>query len=722
MHHHVRWGVACARRVVSVLALAVAAASAAPGGGTPENILLIVDPTNAESLYVGNYYRQARNIPASNVLYMYPGAADYQSFGEVNIEAVFGHIRNLNIASQVDYIVITPGSPFYVGAPGLINDSCWPVERFSITGAYTTAFIRDEVLGGLPVTTLNRYYSTSDQARGFDSESTWYLGSPSTDSRSRRYFISAMLGYSGERGNTIQEILDNIDRSVGADDTRPGGVFYFMNNQADPPRNVRAPQFPAVVNAIVALGGSAVILNQALPGGQLNCLGIMTGAAEPDIINTNLAFLPGAFADHLTSWAATFDIEWQTKVSEWIAKGASGSWGAVEEPCNYTGKFPHARMHLFYFQGLSLGEAAFRSAAYVPFQSLLYGDPMTRTWSYLPIVTVNGAPAGPVSGVISFTPNGSTNRPGVSVSQYEVLVDGVRIHTGTLPQQVSLDTTRFADGWHDLRVLVYEVSLNRSVGRWTGELIINNLGRSAAVTPSATAGDLSTAFSFDLSSAGGSVSEIRLVSNSRVVAAGPGGAALLTVYGGTLGGGPVQVQAEALFDDGMLVRSAPVELDIAFSGAGPADQPPQAFGFTRRVLARSPFLIELPATSNQTDTAMTYELITPPAQATIPAGQSGAQRLMQPLPGASGSDSFTFQATNAAGASNIATVTLIYDACADLTGDRVVDFSDLVEFLANYGMCEGDPLFDPLVDLNQDGCVSFGDLVLLLAEFGRPCS
>jgi uncharacterized protein (TIGR03790 family) len=67
--------------------------------------------------------------------------------------------------------------------------------------------------------------------------------------------------------------------------------------------------------------------------------------------------LPGAFCDHLTSYAATFDSSAQTKMSRWISKGASGTSGAVEEPCNYAGKFPHARLHVFYRQGLSLGEA-----------------------------------------------------------------------------------------------------------------------------------------------------------------------------------------------------------------------------------------------------------------------------------------------------------------------------------------------------------------------------
>ena len=44
----------------------------------------------------------------------------------------------------------------------------------------------------------------------------------------------------------------------------------------------------------------------------------MTGWADPAVDTTTLTFLPGTFADHLTSYAATFDTSSQTKMSRWI--------------------------------------------------------------------------------------------------------------------------------------------------------------------------------------------------------------------------------------------------------------------------------------------------------------------------------------------------------------------------------------------------------------------
>src|SRR5207247_6296536 len=133
-------------------------------------------------------------------------------------------------------------------------------------------------------------------------------------------------------------------------------------------------------------------LFQDLPNSGQTFRGIMTGLADPQIDTGNFTLVPGAFCDHLTSYAATFDSTSQTKMSRWIAKGASGTAGTVEEPCNYAGKFPHARLHAVYFKGASLGEAWFRSLAYEPFQDLFVGDPLTRPWAWPPTVDVLDAP------------------------------------------------------------------------------------------------------------------------------------------------------------------------------------------------------------------------------------------------------------------------------------------------------------------------------------------
>ncbi|MCZ7634331.1 MAG: hypothetical protein M5U20_12740 [Phycisphaerales bacterium] len=361
------------------------AAGLARAGGTPENVLLIIDPLDRRSLEVGHHYKAVRGIPDTHVLYMEPGAADYASFVQFNLPALFATIERRGLWGQVDYIVISSSDTFYLNAPNLVSDGCSPVTRFSLSGAYTLAFVADEILaGGLTSAYGNRYFGGSNTPQRFDSEYSWLSGNPSNDPNARRYFIGALLGYTGTRGNSAAETIAMIDRSAAVDGTRPAGTFYFMQTTDQARSGPRHNAYPAAVSAITNLGGQAEHLFAVLPEGRHDCLGIMTGIATLDVPSANLTILPGAFCDHLTSYAATFDVGAQTKMSHWITNGASGTWGTVEEPCNYPGKFPHARAHVYYFQGMSLGESVFRSVSYAPFQGLLYGDPITRPHDHIP--------------------------------------------------------------------------------------------------------------------------------------------------------------------------------------------------------------------------------------------------------------------------------------------------------------------------------------------------
>ena len=54
----------------------------------------------------------------------------------------------------------------------------------------------------------------------------------------------------------------------------------------------------------------------------------------------------------------------------------------------------------------------------------------------------------------------------------------------------------------------------------------------------------------------------------------------------------------------------------------------------------------------------------------------------------------------------------------DLDGDGDVDFDDLNQLLAVYGLCVGEPGYNPEADLDGDLCVGFDDLNLLLANYG----
>ncbi len=545
-------------------------------GGGPETTLVVVDPRDADSLYLANYYVAARQIPATNVVYLAQSSANYSTFVNAELEAVLGELANRGLDGRAAYVVLATGLLFRVPASGYVTDAdaCTGITKFSLSSVYTHAFLANAILGGsagndygLTSAEPNQYFSVTDSGVAFDGGTRWWNGNPSGFVGAPKYFIGAMLGYTGLRGNTPGEIVTMIDRSVAADGSRPGGTFYYMETTDSARSDPRDGFFDDAVTSITALGGQAVHWYAVLPTGQHDCLGIMTGWASPAIATTNMTLLNGAFCDHLTSWAATFDKSAQTKVSAWIAKGASGSHGTVEEPCAVAAKFPHPRMHVYYYQGLSLGESVFRSLEAMPFQGLVYGDPLTQPFAYLPTVDVPGAPSGTVSGVLTLSPDATTPAPTATIAKLELFIDGEPWGTREPGESFVLDTADLPDGQHEFRIVAYDDSPVASQGRWVRLLRTDNRGQSVTLDVTPPAGDLSTEFALAVSAGGGPVVEVRVLQNGRVVAATANATDTLPLSGTMLGAGPVSLIAEAEFDDGSLAYSDVATVGIDLGGA-----------------------------------------------------------------------------------------------------------------------------------------------------------
>jgi hypothetical protein len=652
-------------RILAAAALLVLALAArfATAGGCGENAVLVVDPADRDSLYLANVYRDARRVPAANLLYMSPArGADYAEIVTRSVAAFLGELAARGIGDHVDFVVVMPTGSYRISARHLVTDDCANVNNFAVPFPFAAAHLSGDILGGLTSQEPNGYATTGDEARAFDSSVRWLGGVPSTATAARRYYVGALLGYTGGRGNTVEDLVALVARSAQADGTRPAGTFYYMQTGDVSRSGPRHDAYPAAVAAIEAAGGQAEHLLAVLPADRHDCLGIMTGAADPPFESTDFTVLPGAFCDHLTSWAATFDAQGQEKVSRWIELGASASVGAVEEPCNYPGKFPHAGMHYYVYQGLSLGEAWLRSAGYVPFQMLFYGDPLTRPFAHVPAVSVPDAPAGSVVAGFTVTPSATTTAPGASIDGFDLHLDGHLVDSTTPGGTLSANVRDLPDGPHDLTVLAYDDTLVRSVGRWHGTVIVANRGRAAIVSVSPASGDLSTPFAFTVSASGADVAEIRLVHNGRTVAATSAASGALTVHGQMLGAGPVEVVAVARFTDGRYARSAPVAVDVDFADGTPDGAAPVAFACSKVVATEGTSIVELPATFAEDPGTATFEVVEAPAQATILSGPTSGYRLLVPDAEAAGEDRLTFKVTTASGTSGEAEVRIVYGA------------------------------------------------------------
>jgi uncharacterized protein (TIGR03790 family) len=100
-----------------------------------------------------------------------------------------------------------------------------------------------------------------------------------------------------------------------------------------------------------------------------------TGLAHVERIGTN-RFLPGAVADHLTSYGGVLVGSSQMSAMEWLRAGAAGSYGTVVEPCAFPAKFPSVPILMRrYLAGETLIEAYWKSVA-MPWQGIFIGEPL----------------------------------------------------------------------------------------------------------------------------------------------------------------------------------------------------------------------------------------------------------------------------------------------------------------------------------------------------------
>ncbi len=708
-------------RSLPALLLSLAASPALAGGG-PENILLIANPASPEALRLTNHYVDVRGVPASNVLYMAPDTVTYAEFVDVRLPALMGELAARGIEDHIDFILVMPDSTFRLDAPDLISDVCpSPIEHLSTTAGYSSAFTFEEITaGGLSRSWPNRYAAGATNPIAFDSEVTYSGGQPSESSFARRYFISFMLGYTRTRGNSVSELIDLIDRSAAADGTFPFGTFYLMNNSSDPARNVRSTQYGGAETRIKEAGGIATILAGPLPAGRHDCLGIVSGFDNDDIVAADMTLLAGSFCDHLTSYAAHFTMPQQMKVSAWIEKGASGSFGTVEEPCNQVSKFPRANMHATYRAGLCLGESAFRSLFWYPFQGLFYGDPLTRPWAHIPSVSAPDLPAGPVSGSVTITPMATTTHPTAGIESFDLLVNGVLADSVAPGGSFTIDTTNICEGDNTLTIIAYEDTPIRTVGSLTASLDVDNLPQDVSLDVSQLSGDRSTRFDFTIGATGAPVTAVRLLHNSRVVAAS-NTTGTLSIHARLLGSAEATLFAEIDFSDGTTARTPPITLQIDNAAGSPGAFTPVAYSHTKTMAPDSVRVVELPSTFADDLDDATWTVLTPPAQATILGSDTGPWRTLRADAGAAGTDSMTFQVSTPSGTSATATVTIVYDSDEPCPADLaepfgVLDFSDVLAFLTAFGA------MDPAADLADPvGTFDFSDVIEFLVLFGGGC-
>jgi uncharacterized protein (TIGR03790 family) len=314
---------------------------------TSRELGLVINTADPYSVEVGEFYIKARGLTRAQVLRL-----------QLPVRGTLTPDEFKSFAAAVDAFFDVP-----VQALALAWTQPYAVACNSITGALALGF--DAALCHQPCAPSARSpYFNSATAR------------PYSDLKLRPSMLLA--------ARDVAMAKAMIERGVASDGTlglrgSPPVNAYFVKT-SDGARSARAPLFPPA--GLLRRPGVDVHVEatQAIENAQ-RVLIYQTGLVSVPKLDT-IGWVPGALADHLTSFGGQLERETgQMSILDWIASGATASYGTVSEPCAHPPKFPHPQVLLLhYLQGASALEAYWKSVSW-PQQGVFIGEPLAAPFA-----------------------------------------------------------------------------------------------------------------------------------------------------------------------------------------------------------------------------------------------------------------------------------------------------------------------------------------------------
>lgn len=576
------------RRSIGI-AVMLAAPTLAHAGGGGQNMLLLVDPSNEASLRIANAYAAARAIPDRNIMFIETPRGVGYSLNNINVssytslyrDAVPAAIAARGLNTQIDYIG-TVGTPHAVSgsAPNSSGGNTTIKQSFNYMMSTNTQFSdgmlypsadfrRSELYqvdvpasSGGTVTPLP-YTAGTNAAISHNIEyALTGVGAPGETTAQWR--MSGNVGYAGTHAIATQTWVDRYRNIPAADGTKPTGTVYYMEN-ADIRSNTREPFWPSVQQYMASHGIAYQQLSGTTPVNKNDVNGAVVGS--PDyLMPRGSTYLPGSYADSLTSYGSFYNSSLQTKADKFIRYGAAGTAGTINEPFAIADRFTDSMIYVYSAEGSTLGEAMFKSVAR-PDLLMFQGDLLSQAHADVPTVTLTAPSTG--AGTVSIDASAALNAPdfATGISKLQLFVDGVNhgeisAASGTF----DLDTTSLFDGEHEVRVVAINNAAAASQGYALSNLTVNNRGQSVStLVPLLIVQNEGSIFVPVTAVPGtGTVDRVELRSLGRNVATLAGAAGLVPLDGSQLAFGSNKLVPVAVMTDGSEVAGKPITVQREF--------------------------------------------------------------------------------------------------------------------------------------------------------------
>ena len=394
---------------------ALLAAGTVWAGGSGLNVIVVVNQNSTNSVQLGNDYCEQRGVPPQNLLRMtgWPGGsiewspADFQT---CLLNPLLAMVTGRGLTNQAQFVLLSMDIPYRV-TDGTGQNSTTAALFYGFKT--NTAPVAGIASCSLPDNSSNSYAY---------SELPFSQTMPNTASTNS--FLAMMLTDTNLAGAEA-----TLNRGVAAGNTYPTQTVYLAKT-TDSARNVRFVEFDNSVFENQVVGNFAVTRVDTDSTAFTNLFGLLTGLADFSL-DTN-AFVCGALGDSLTSFGGDIlENSGQTPSLAFLEAGASGSYGTVVEPCNWTQKFPDPVDYFYQTRGFSVAEAYYQSVLN-PFEGLLVGEPLaapfarpgSADWSSLTDGTV-------LSGQATLSPTFTAAATNLPLAQADLFEDGTFFQTMT---------------------------------------------------------------------------------------------------------------------------------------------------------------------------------------------------------------------------------------------------------------------------------------------------
>ncbi|MBM2840062.1 MAG: Internalin-related protein [Bacteroidetes bacterium] len=339
------------------------------GKATPtyNDVAVVVNTNSANSMAIGEYFKNARSIPAPNMIYVAVDTSeeiDSTMFNTLRSQ-VENHLTTNNMVNSINYLVTTKGVPLKVNRGNTFStispSASVESELMLILGQYSS------YIGGIGKITSPYYFQTAH----------------CTHSAYGIYLVTRLDAY------TLQQVLDLVDRSGPGISVSPQASYVF---DQDPDWNATIPSLNSyLVTAKTSLEakGKIVVLDQSTTymTNRTSVIGYTSWGSNDHYANNYTAYaIPhntwanGAIAETYVSTSGRSFMMPQTYgqslVADLIQEGISGVKGYVYEPYSSAMAIPYVLFDR-YTSVYNLAESFFMASRYASWMDVIIGDPKT---------------------------------------------------------------------------------------------------------------------------------------------------------------------------------------------------------------------------------------------------------------------------------------------------------------------------------------------------------